>query len=128
MQPPDEEGLEKATHSVVFFALKSIIIIIQKYDKSIDKMLRAPYVGVEVSTQTQREWRPVLSEKTNPGGYGLGRRTRKAISVTIPEQLLALMDAERRPKESRSQQMVRLTMKGLGLSAKEQLTIHESGQ
>ena len=56
----------------------------------------------------------------------IGRRTKKPVSITIPERLLDVMDAERRPKESRSQQIVRLTMKGLGLSAKEQLAIHEN--
>lgn len=54
------------------------------------------------------------------------RRTKKPISITIPERLLDIMDAERRPQESRSQQIVRLAMKGLGLSAKEQLAIHEN--
>lgn len=54
------------------------------------------------------------------------RRTKKPISITIPERLLDIMDAERHPRESRSQQIVRLTMKGLGLTTKEQLAIHES--
>lgn len=43
------------------------------------------------------------------------RRTMKAISITIPEDLLVVLDDDRRPKESRSRQFVRLIMKGLEL-------------
>lgn len=67
-----------------------------------------------------------MSEIETPGGKDAGRRTRKPISITIPERLLNILDAERRPRESRSQQMVRLAMKGLGLTPKEQLAIHEN--
>lgn len=67
-----------------------------------------------------------MNEVDKPDGKEAGRRTKKPISITIPERLLDILDAERRPRESRSQQIVRLTMKGLGLSPKEQLTIHEN--
>lgn len=43
------------------------------------------------------------------------RRTMKAISITVPEDLLVVLDDDRRPKESRSRQFVRLLMKGLEL-------------
>jgi len=52
-------------------------------------------------------------------------RTMKAISITVPEQLLVVLDDDRRPKESRSRQFVRLLMKGLELSDEDYFAIIE---
>jgi metal-responsive CopG/Arc/MetJ family transcriptional regulator len=49
----------------------------------------------------------------------------KAISITVPEQLLVVLDDDRRPKESRSRQFVRLLMKGLELSDEDYFAIIE---
>lgn len=53
------------------------------------------------------------------------RRTMKAVSITVPEDLLAVLDDDRRPKESRSRQFVRLLMKGLELSDEDYFAIIE---
>lgn len=53
------------------------------------------------------------------------RRTMKAISITVPEDLLVVLDDDRRPKESRSRQFVRLLMKGLELSDEDYFAIIE---
>jgi hypothetical protein len=52
-------------------------------------------------------------------------RTRKAISITIPEDLLVVLEDERRPKESRSRQLTRLIMKGLEMPDEDYFAILE---
>jgi hypothetical protein len=52
-------------------------------------------------------------------------RTKKAISITLPEDLLVILEDERHPKESRSRAITRLIMKGLELPDEDYLVILE---
>jgi metal-responsive CopG/Arc/MetJ family transcriptional regulator len=52
-------------------------------------------------------------------------RTMKAISITVPEDLLVILEDERHPKESRSRTITRLIMKGLELPDEDYFAIIE---
>lgn len=92
--------------------------------------LRRAYHGPNFGTAEEHQQRSELQDKRGEG-YRAGLHafskpsavTRRKLSISFPDKLLDLMDADRKGRESRSQQITRLVMAGLKLSAKEQLAI-----